>query len=59
MLKTDRELADELDARDRLEARGYKRKLCDKCGGTGQSYPDIVCNKCEGKGCRWEAPITK
>lgn len=58
MSKTDKELADELDARDRLEARGYKRVTCTKCNGFGQ-FGSIQCWQCEGRGCNWEAPITK
>lgn len=59
MAESDKELADRLDAWERLEARGYKREACENCGGIGQSHPDIVCNRCEGKGYYWQAPITK
>lgn len=58
MPKSDKELADELDARDRLEARGYQRVTCPKCKGFCQ-FGSIQCWKCEGKGYCWEAPITK
>lgn len=58
-MKSDKELADELDAQDRLTARGYKRVPCEPCRGTGQRGPDINCWHCEGKGYIWQAPITK
>lgn len=57
--KSDKELADELDAQDRLRNRGYERKTCDRCGGRGQSAPDINCWQCHGRGYYWQAPITK
>lgn len=59
----DKELADQLDAEDRLRNRGYEKVTCPRCGGgyggVGQIQPDIICWKCEGKGYLWEAPITK
>lgn len=58
MPKTDKELADELDAKDRLIARGYKRQTCAKCNGFGQ-FGSIQCWRCEGKGYTWEAPLMK
>lgn len=57
-MKSDKELADELDARDRLEARGYKRETCPKCKGFGQ-FGSIQCWQCEGKGYCWQAPLMK
>ena len=59
MPKSDKELADELDARDRLRARGYERVPCEKCNSLGLEGFDIVCSRCEGKGYFWQAPITK
>lgn len=35
MAESDKELADELDAADRLIARGYKRVQCSSCQGFG------------------------
>lgn len=58
MMKTDKEIADELDAKDRLIARGYKQLKCEKCNGFGQ-FGSVVCWKCEGRGYYWQAPITK
>jgi DnaJ-class molecular chaperone len=58
MAKSDREIVDELDARDRLVARSYERKTCPKCNGFGQ-FGSIQCWQCEGKGYYWEAPITR
>jgi hypothetical protein len=64
-----KELADELDAEDRLKARGYYKKDCNHCKGTGflpgfesnSSYhvAPYPCFACDGKGWRWEAPITQ
>jgi DnaJ-class molecular chaperone len=58
-MKSDKELADELDAQDRLRNRGYEQVACEKCGGLGFEGFDIACSKCEGKGYYWQAPITK
>jgi DnaJ-class molecular chaperone len=59
MPKSDKELADELDAQDRLLARGYERETCEKCGGRGLEGFDVACSRCEGRGYYWRAPITK
>lgn len=60
MPKTDKELADELDARDRLRNRGYEQVKCGMCNGFGwQGHPEVNCPACEGRGYRWQAPITK
>jgi DnaJ-class molecular chaperone len=59
MPKSDKELADELDARDRLRARGYEQVKCPACQGLGMEGFDIACFRCEGKGYYWQAPITK
>jgi len=60
---SDKELADQLDARDRLFARGYRQVPCQKCGergftehstgGVPWSYP---CVYCHGHGYNWVAP---
>lgn len=59
MAETDKELSDRLDAQDRLRARGYQQKRCERCRGGGMEGFDINCSRCEGKGYYWEAPITK
>jgi DnaJ-class molecular chaperone len=59
MRVTDKELADQLDAQDRLIARGYTRKTCDSCRGVGQLPGIGECYSCEGRGFHWYAPITK
>lgn len=72
-MKTDKEIADELDARDRLIARGWKYKKCLPCGGTGQYFRAPVgkekdlagsvnkvldtCACCGGKGHGWIIPL--
>jgi hypothetical protein len=59
MAKSDKELADELDAKDRLRNRGYEQVTCEKCGGLGMEGFDIACSCCEGKGYHWRAPLMK
>lgn len=60
MNKTEKELADELDAKDRLTARGYVRETCKSCGGIGTNpRTDMPCFSCDGRGFHWRAPITK
>lgn len=59
MPKSDKELADELDARDRLIARGYERVKCPKCDGLGLRFGDVQCWQCEGKGYYWMPPLMK
>ncbi len=60
---TDKELADQLDAEDRLLKRGYRKISCIYCNGRGGGQtkhdPYSRCFECEGKGYRWSAPITK
>jgi hypothetical protein len=55
----DVELADRLDAEDRLRKRGYEKRSCERCGGLGQIIPDIVCPHCSGEGYYWLPPTTK
>lgn len=58
MKKTDKELADEIDARKRLENHGYTRKPCtnpDCIHGLLQGWE---CPLCHDKGYTWEAPLT-
>jgi hypothetical protein len=49
--KTAKELADELDAKDRLRERGYTWKTCKYCHGIG-------CPGCDHGGGKWQAPMT-
>lgn len=63
-MKTDKELADELDARDRLFARGYKQEQCPDCKGEGWIQPERrhnvdPCYSCGGRGWCWVAPPEK
>lgn len=63
-MKTSKEIADELDAQERLLARGYIKEPCQICKGTGKlnavnlGYV-IECRECEGRGFAWKGPITK
>lgn len=50
MSKSAKELADELDAKDRLRARGYRWKTCEHCHGMGEI---TGCGACENKGGKW------
>ena len=61
---TDKELADRVDARKRLEKYGYRRVTCEACNGTGilgnadkKFLIECECGACDGKGYRWEAPM--
>jgi DnaJ-class molecular chaperone len=54
----DIELADRLDAEDRLRNRGYEKQTCERCNGFGQ-FGSIQCPRCEGKGYWWMPPVTK
>lgn len=55
IMKTDKQLADEIEARKILEKMGYRKIKCKSCnGGNVLAY----CFLCEGKGYRWEAPLT-
>lgn len=55
MDKNDKELADELDARDRLRNQGYQWVACESCKGIRFDY----CAACSGKGGRWQAPMMR
>jgi DnaJ-class molecular chaperone len=59
-MNTDKELADELDARKRLAGHGFKQCACAKCKGTGVNLErkDMSpCFYCGGNGYTWESPI--
>lgn len=55
---SDKELADKLDAEDRLRARGYRKVPCRICKGMGAvrrgAYPEYPCHHCDNKGYTWE-----
>lgn len=55
--KTDKELADEVDARERLKARGYEQKRCPVCSKDYRLRD--FCSRCGGKGYVWEAPLMR
>lgn len=60
-MKTAKEIADELDAEDKLISRGWTQEKCVACDGTGHSTrnPDWFCLECGGKGTIWTAPTAK
>lgn len=60
-MKSDKEIADDLDAKDRLIARGYERVPCEKCHGLGYSldFSGRECLACQGVGFHWQAPMMK
>jgi hypothetical protein len=55
-MKTDKELADELDAQERLRNRGYKKELCSKCNGLGhvtsRGDTGVMQRPCTEAGCQ-------
>lgn len=59
MPRTTKELADELDARDRLRQRGYDWKSCKHCHGIGRDARGAPCFPCGGKGGTWMAPMMR
>ncbi len=54
--KSDKELADELDAKKRLKDHGYRQRVCSSCNGAS-SPQTYFCVNCGGKGYTWEAPL--
>lgn len=61
-MKSDKELADELDAQKRLREHGYTEKRCTSCDGTGVRVwgrGPQTCYTCNGKGWVWEAPLMR
>lgn len=56
----DKELLDKIKAREELERRGFMRKRCDLCGGTGRTYRTFnPCVACSGRGYHWQGPLTR
>lgn len=55
MSHSDKDLLDRIKTREELEKRGFYRRLCQSCKGTGSSS-DIrhPCFTCRGKGYSWE-----
>jgi len=62
-MKSDKELAEQLDADKRIRSHGYKKKTCPYCNGIGidqsprRNYVGTRCYPCGGKGYTWEAPL--
>jgi hypothetical protein len=61
--KSDKELADQLDAEDRLRSRGYEKGECSRCKGMGFTVESgmywLECGSCQGRGFVWRSPLTK
>jgi hypothetical protein len=58
----DKELLEQIKAKEELEHRGYKWVKCSICDGYGAKITRceyVPCSVCNGKGYHWEAPITK
>ncbi len=55
--KSDKEVADELDARDRLKARGAVWMTCRACEGLSEIIG--YCPSCQGNGGRWSFPLER
>lgn len=59
----DKELLDRIRTREELERRGYTRRKCTSCNGTGFVLPGDTgcgmheCMACDGRGFRWESPL--
>lgn len=60
-MKTGKELADQLDAEDRLRNRGFLKLTCEHCKGTGYLIPRKLgyrwCPHCDNRGFKWKAPL--
>jgi hypothetical protein len=54
--KSDKQLADEIDARKRLESEGAKRVSCKIHKGVPTEQ---YCPICRGKGYYWEFPLMR
>jgi len=52
------ELANQIQAREFLERKGYAKVPCICCNGTGEALGHY-CVPCNGTGYKWKAPITK
>lgn len=57
-MKTDKELADELDARKRIERHGYTRVPCSNPKCTEHRIQGY-CYCCGNKGYTWKAPMMR
>lgn len=56
--KPNKELANELDAEDRLRGRGYTQEPCSSCRGSGMKMINgalTPCLSCDGRGFHWRA----
>lgn len=67
-MKTDKELADELDAKQRIRSHGGEWVICSKCHGVGRTtfggkgmmgLNTATCFHCDGRGGRWEMPMMR
>ncbi len=59
-MKTDKEILEAIEVKEKLESRGFRKISCKNCNGMG--YFGIFfsqCLICHGKGYIWESPITK
>lgn len=54
-----KELADRLDAEERLRKRGYTKRRCDTCKGGTDFRLAGRCYSCGGKGFRWSGPMMR
>lgn len=59
MKKTDKELADELDAQSRLKRKGYRQRPCVNLNCAKDRIRGMRCLTCGGKGYTWEAPLMR
>lgn len=62
----DKEYLDNLKAGEELISRGYEKIRCKQCNGLGSYFNGLSgeleyceCYFCDGKGYKWQAPITK
>lgn len=59
-------LIERLEAEEKLLTRGWRKKECDECKGSGIAQDDSYkfhymwpCSFCDGVGFNWISPITK
>lgn len=61
----DKDLLDRIKTREELEKRGYTRKTCKQCKGSGRiTWDDDPCGSsdcctCDSRGYTWIAPLTR
>ena len=59
MRQKDSEKLAEIEAREKLRAKGYSWKNCKSCCGTGHASHGYKCFACGGRGGYWQAPIMR